>query len=105
MSDKPESGKVPLKLSVSRQSITEGVIWKQLLTFAIPILLSNFLQQLYSMVDLLIVGRMIDSRALAAVSATGSVTALLIGLFLGLSAGASVIVSQFFGGDDTKGVH
>ena len=105
MSDKPESGKVPLKLSVSRQSITEGVIWKQLLTFAIPILLSNFLQQLYSMVDLLIVGRMIDSRALAAVSATGSITALLIGLFLGLSAGASVIVSQFFGGDNTKGVH
>ena len=103
MSDAPIT-KTPQNLS-RRQQITEGVIWKQLLSFAIPILLSNFFQQLYSMADLLIVGRLVGHNGLAAIAATSSITNLLIGLFIGLSSGASVIISQYYGADDTRGTH
>lgn len=82
--------------------LTEGVIWKQLILFALPLLLSNFLQQLYNTADLLIVGRFAGDTALAAVGATGSLTNLLVGFFIGLSTGASVIISQFYGSGDTK---
>lgn len=102
MSDKPE--KMQQGPGSRRTAITEGVIWKQLLIFTIPILLSSFLQQFYNMVDVIIVGRLVNSQAMGAVTATGSITGLLIGLFFGLSAGASVIVSQYYGADDTKGV-
>lgn len=82
--------------------LTEGVIWKQLLRFALPLLLSNFLQQLYNTADLLIVGRYAGDTALAAVGATGSLTNLLVGFFIGLSTGASVVISQLYGSGDTK---
>lgn len=82
--------------------LTEGVIWKQLLRFAFPLLLSNFLQQLYNTADLLIVGRFAGETALAAVGATGSLTNLLVGFFIGLSTGASVVISQYYGSGNTR---
>lgn len=82
--------------------LTEGVIWKQLLRFAFPLLISNFLQQLYNTADLLIIGRYAGASALAAVGATGSLTNLLVGFFIGLSTGASVVISQLYGSGDTK---
>ena len=90
-------------------SITEGVIWKQLLLFAVPILISNFLQQMYNAADLIIVGRFTGSEALAAVGSTTSLINLMIGFLVGLSVGAGVVISQFYGAnaqdDVSKSVH
>ena len=91
-------------------SITEGVIWKQLLIFFFPILLGTFFQQHYNTADAIIVGKFVGKEALAAVGgATGSLINLIVGFFVGLSSGATVIISQFFGGhrdaDVSKAVH
>ncbi len=82
--------------------MTEGVIWKQLLFFAFPLFLSNVLQQLYSSVDALFVGNYVDDFALAAVGSTGSLINLFVGFFLGLSAGAGVVVANYFGAGDVE---
>ncbi len=80
-------------------SITEGVIWKNLLSFFFPILLGTFFQQLYNTVDAIIVGKFVGKEALAAVGgATGNLINLVVGFFVGLSSGTTVILSQFFGG-------
>ncbi|MDO5733592.1 MAG: MATE family efflux transporter [Eubacteriales bacterium] len=89
-----------LGFRLKRSNLTEGVIWKQLLLFALPLLLTNFLQQLYNAADLLIVGRYAGKEAMAGVGATGSVSMMLIGLFMGLATGVSVLVAQFYGGED-----
>ena len=85
--------------------ITEGVIWKQLVLFAVPILMSNLFQQLYTTMDSVIVGQFVGSQALAAVGSTGSLCGLLVGFFVGLSTGAGVIVSQYYGAEDWDGLH
>lgn len=78
--------------------ITQGVIWKQILLFFFPILLGSFFQQLYNTIDAVIVGNFIGKEALAAVGgATGTLINLLVGFFVGLSSGASVIISQYYG--------
>lgn len=83
--------------------ITEGVIWKQLLAFFFPILLGTFFQQLYNTVDAIIVGNFVSTQALAAVGgATGTIINLLVGFFVGLSAGATVIISQYYGARRAK---
>ncbi|MEG1427034.1 MAG: MATE family efflux transporter, partial [Oscillospiraceae bacterium] len=80
---------------------SEGVIWKQLLLFFFPILLGTFFQQLYNTVDTVIVGRFVGDNALAAVGGTTSVVInLLVGFFVGLSSGATVVISQYFGAGD-----
>ena len=81
-------------------AITEGVIWKQLLRFFFPILLGTFFQQLYNTVDTLIVGRFVGTQALAAVGSTAALVNLLNGFFIGLSSGATVLLSQFYGARD-----
>lgn len=90
--------------------ITEGVIWKQLLLFFFPILLGTFFQQLYNTADAIIVGKFVGKEALAAVGgSTGTLVNLLVGFFVGVSSGASVIISQLYGarkGDDvSRAVH
>jgi putative MATE family efflux protein len=84
--------------------MTEGSIWKKLLFFAVPLILGNLFQQLYNTVDSIIVGNYIGSEALAAVGASSSVVNLLIGFCIGASAGAGVVISQFFGARDKEGV-
>ena len=84
--------------------ITEGVIWKQLLIFFFPILLGTFFQQMYNTVDTIIVGRFVGTQALAAVGSTSSLVNLINGFFIGLSAGSSVVISQFYGANDRQGV-
>ena len=80
------------------RGITEGVIWKQLLLFFFPILLGTFFQQLYNTVDAIIVGKFVGKEALAAVGGTtGTLINLLVGFFVGLSSGATVIISQYYG--------
>ena len=85
--------------------LTEGPIGKQLLKFFFPIMFGTFFQQLYNTIDAIIVGRFVGSNALAAVGgSSGLIVYLIVGFFVGLTSGASVIVSQFFGSGDRKKV-
>lgn len=78
--------------------ITEGNIAGQLLLFFFPILLGTFFQQLYNTADAVVVGRFVGKQALAAVGGTTSTLInLLVGFFVGLSSGATVVISQFYG--------
>ena len=88
-----------------RQQITEGVIWKQLLSFFFPILLGSLFQQLYNTVDTIVVGRYVGTQALAAVGATSALISLINGFFIGLSTGATVLLSQFYGARNREGIH
>ncbi|WP_434311050.1 MATE family efflux transporter [Hominifimenecus sp. rT4P-3] len=94
---------------VAINELTEGVIWKQLLIFFFPILLGTFFQQLYNTADTVIVGQFVGKEALAAVGATSQPIQLLVGFFVGLSSGATVIISQFYGAknqqDTGKAIH
>ena len=82
----------------STNGIVEGVIWQQLLIFFFPILLGTFFQQLYNTADAMIVGKYVGKQALAAVGgSTGTLINLVVGFFIGLSSGATVIISQFYG--------
>ena len=86
-------------------SMTDGVIWKKLLFFFFPILLSTLFQQLYNTVDAMVVGRYCGKEALAAVGgATGALISLIVGFFVGLASGATVIISQFYGAHNDDGV-
>ena len=85
--------------------ITEGVIWKQLLRFFFPILFGSFFQQLYNTTDAVIVGNFVGKEALAAVGgSTGTLINLLVGFFVGLSSGATVMVAQYYGAQQTQEV-
>ena len=85
-------------------SLTEGPIAKSIILFALPILLSNLFQQLYNAVDSAVVGRFAGEAALAAVGSTGSIINLLIGFFLGLATGTSVLYAMHFGAQDYPGL-
>lgn len=83
----------------SETGITEGVIWKQLLIFFFPLLFGTFFQQLYNTADAVVVGQFVGKEALSAVGgATGTLINVFVGFFVGISAGATVIISQYFGG-------
>lgn len=84
--------------------MTRGNPTRLIISFTLPVLLGNICQQLYSMVDSIIVGRAISMEALAAVGATGGVSFLVIGCIQGLTAGFSVITAQRFGAGDYEGV-
>lgn len=77
--------------------MTKGTPWKKIGIFTIPMLLGNIAQQLYNTVDSVVVGKYIGDSALAAVGSAGPVVNLLIVLFVGISVGASIVVSQYLG--------
>lgn len=83
--------------------MTSGPIGPILLRFAFPLLLGNLFQQLYNVVDSLVVGNVCGDLALAAVSSSGSLCHLLIGFFQGLCLGAGVVVSRHWGARDKEG--
>lgn len=85
-------------------SLTEGPIFKGLLLFSIPLLLSNLFQQLYNSVDSLVVGNFAGDLALAAVGSTGSLINLLIGFFMGISTGANILYAMHYGAGDHQGL-
>jgi Na+-driven multidrug efflux pump len=80
--------------------MTEGSIRKNLLRFALPIFLGNLFQQLYNIVDTLVIGNVEGKTALAAIGSTGSLIFLLIGFFGGLFMGVGVTISKYFGAGD-----
>lgn len=81
----------------SSNLMSEGVIWKKIIWFAMPIFLGNLFQQLYNTADSLIVGNFLGSHALAAVSSSGNLIFLMIGFFNGIAMGAGVLIAQCFG--------
>lgn len=83
-------------------SLTKGSIWRGILSFAVPIMLSNVLQQLYNAIDSAVVGTFAGDEALAAVGSTGSIINLLVGLFLGIATGTGVIYAQYYGAENIK---
>lgn len=77
--------------------MTDGSIVKHLIFFAFPLLIGNLFQMMYNMVDTWVIGRFGSVAAFSAVGTLGSVTNLMIGFFMGLTSGAGVVVSRFFG--------
>lgn len=77
--------------------MTVGKPWKSILIFSIPMIIGNIAQQLYNTADSIIVGRYVGDNALAAVGSAGPLTNLLLVLFIGISVGASIMVSQYVG--------
>ena len=86
------------------EPMTSSSIGKRMMFFALPLLLGNLFQQLYNTVDSLIVGNFLGSSALAAVSSSGSLIFMLIGFLSGISAGAGVVISQYFGAEDVPNI-
>jgi len=91
-------------MSRERGLMTEGSIARHMILFAMPLVAGNLFQQMYNMVDSIVVGRFIGGTALAAVGSSGPVINLLVGMFIGLTNGASVVVSQHFGAGRLKDV-
>lgn len=87
------------------RDMTKGTIWKHIVLFAIPLLIGNFFQQLYNTVDSVVVGNFVSSQALAAVGSTTPVINTLVGFFMGMSAGAGVVISQYFGAQNKEKLH
>ena len=84
--------------------MTEGSVWRHIVRFALPVFWGNLFQQLYNVVDSLVVGNFLGSDALAAVGSSGSLILLFVGLFSGIFTGASVVISRYFGAKDDEGV-
>lgn len=82
--------------------MTHGSIPGLLIRFAIPLVIGNLFQQLYNTVDSIIVGNFVSKQALAAVGCTGPIINMLIGVFMGFSSGAGVVISQFYGAKDEE---
>lgn len=86
------------------RDLTSGSPLRLILKFSLPMLIGNIFQQFYNMVDSVVVGKFVGKDALAAVGATGSLVFLVIGLAFGLSAGISIIISQYFGAKEYDNV-
>ncbi len=93
-----------LKSLFSAKDMTLGAPWKRIMEFSIPMLLGNLAQQLYNTADSVIVGAYVGDNALAAVGSAGPILNLLLALFVGISTGAGIVVSQSFGARDRQGL-
>ncbi len=94
-----------MEKQLSRNDLTEGVVWKRLLVFFLPIAAGTCIQQLYNAVDGLIVGRFVGTVALAAVGGSSAqIINLLIGFFVAITAGAAVVIAQVYGAGRTRDV-
>ena len=83
-------------------SLTEGSISQGIIAFALPLFLGNLFQQLYNTADSLIVGNFLGSEALAAVSSSGNLIFLMVGLVNGISMGAGVVIARYYGARDRE---
>lgn len=91
-----------LKKFIEPVDMTEGSPWQKIVLFAVPMLVGNIAQQLYNTVDSVVVGNYVGDNALAAVGSAGPILNLLIVLFVGISVGAGIMVSQYFGARDRE---
>ena len=87
-----------MKSAREKTNLTEGSVWKKLLVFFLPIAAGTIIQQLYNAVDGLIVGRFVGTNALAAVGGSSAqIINVLVGFFVAMTAGASVVIGQIYG--------
>ena len=93
-----------LKSLFSAKDMTQGAPWKRILEFSIPMLLGNIAQQLYNTADSVIVGKFVGDNALSAVGSASPILNLLLALFVGISTGAGIVVSQSYGARDRDGL-
>lgn len=93
-----------IKELFSAKDMTRGTIWKRIMEFSIPMLIGNLAQQLYNTADSVIVGHYVGDNALAAVGSAGPILNLLLALFVGVSTGAGIVVSQNYGAKDREGL-
>ena len=84
--------------------MTVGEPWRQIVLFTLPMLLGNIIQQLYNTVDSIVVGKYVGDNALAAVGSAAPIINLLLVLFIGVSTGATIMVSQHLGARDREGI-
>ena len=91
-----------LKRLSAPSDLTKGTPWKGILWFTLPMIIGNVAQQLYSTVDSVVVGRYIGDNALAAVGSAMPILNMLLVLFIGISAGVNIMVSQYFGAQNRK---
>ena len=91
-----------LKEFFAPSDMTVGKPWKSILIFTVPMLIGNIAQQLYNTVDSIVVGKYVGDNALAAVGSAAPILNMLLVLFIGISAGASIMVSQYFGAKNRK---
>ena len=91
--------------SSSVKSMVEGNVMYLLLAFSLPIFIGNLFQQLYNVVDTVVIGHFLGDEALAAVGSTSAIYSLLIGFTYGLSNGFSVVLARLFGADDEDSIH
>lgn len=82
--------------------MTKGSVWKNIVIFTLPMLIGNIAQQFYSTVDSIVVGKYVGDNALAAVGSAMPILNMLLVLFIGISAGANIMVSQYFGAKNRK---
>lgn len=85
-------------------NLTEGTPWKVILTFAVPIIIGNLLQEFYNVMDTMIVGRTLGSVKLGAVGATGAVIFLATGFINGFASGCTVLTANLYGAGEKTGV-
>lgn len=85
-------------------NMTEGSIFKAIISFAFPVMLSSMLQLLFNAADLIVISRWSGSTAMASVGSTSSLTNLVVNLFVGMSIGTSVIVARNYGAKDKDGI-
>lgn len=86
------------------RDMTAGAPWKRIAEFAVPMLIGNLAQQLYNTADSIIVGKYVGDNALAAVGSASPILNLLLALFVGISTGAGIVVSQSYGAKDREGL-
>ena len=97
------SAAAPKKTTV--RDMTEGSIVKQVILFALPLMLGNVFQMLYNTVDSIVVGNYVGTQALAAVGSTTMIVNMMVFFFNGFSTGAGVVIANYFGGRDMKTLH
>ncbi len=92
-------------MTKANSNMCEGPIFRKMVTYTLPIILTGILQLLFNAADLVIVGRFRGSESVAAVGSTSAIINLIINLFIGLSVGISVSVAQGLGGGKDEDVH
>lgn len=101
---KKEGSSLKIKELFSAKDMSIGSPWKRILEFSIPMLLGNIAQQLYNTADTVIVGIYVGDNALSAVGSASPILNLLLALFVGISTGAGIVISQSYGARDREGL-
>ena len=90
-------------LKTKKVDATTGTLWKKIIIYAIPLILGAVVQNCFNAVDLIVLGNMANSSAVASIGATGSITSLLVNSFIGISGGSQLILAKMFGAKDREG--